>query len=123
MAAIALTTDTSNLTSISNDSSFDYVFAKQVQALGKKGDVVIALTTSDISKEKGGHSANIYQGIQAAKEKGMKVIGLLSEKSVEIGKMVDLAIHVPNKDTARIQEMHITILHIICDLVERELFG
>jgi D-sedoheptulose 7-phosphate isomerase len=122
LPAIALTTDTSILTSISNDSSYDNVFERQIKAFCNKGDVAIAITTSDVSFEKGGHSANIAKAIIAAKNKGVKTIGLISKKGIEISKMVDLAIIVPSYETPRIQEAHITIGHIICYLVEKELF-
>jgi len=123
LPALALTTDTSILTSIGNDSSFDEIFQKQIEAHCNKDDIVIAITTSDISKEKHGHSTNIYRGILAAKEKEAIVIGLLSIKGIEIGNLVDYSIKVPSIDTQRIQESHILILHIICDLVEKELFN
>ena len=122
LPALALTTDTSILTSIGNDSSFDEIFQKQIEAHCNKEDIVIAITTSDISKEKHGHSTNIYNGILAAKEKEAIVIGLLSIKGIEIGNLVDYSIKVPSIDTQRIQESHILILHIICYLVEKELF-
>jgi len=122
LPALALTTDTSILTSIGNDSSFDEIFQKQIEAHCNKDDIVIAITTSDISKEKHGHSTNIYKGILAAKEKEAIVIGLLSIKGIEIGNLVDYSIKVPSIDTQRIQESHILILHIICYLVEKELF-
>ena len=123
LAAISLTTDTSNLTSISNDSSFDEIFEKQIEALCNSNDVVIAITTSDISKEKHGHSANIYRGIVAAKQKGAKVVGMFSEKSRLAASLVDMPVLIPCSETSRIQECHITVMHIICELVERELFG
>ena len=122
LPALALTTDTSILTSIGNDSSFDEILQKQIEAHCNKDDIVIAITTSDISKEKHGHSTNIYKGILAAKEKEAIVIGLLSIKGIEIGNLVDYSIKVPSIDTQRIQESHILILHIICYLVEKELF-
>jgi len=123
LAAIALTTDTSILTSIGNDDGYDYVFEKQVKALCNEDDVVIAITTSDVSEEKGGHSANIANALKAAREKGAKIIGLFSDKTENALKMVDLPIKIPSRDTPRIQESHITIMHIICELVEEELFG
>lgn len=122
LPALALTTDSSILTSIGNDSSFDEIFEKQIEAFCQKDDVVIAITTSDISKEKYGHSTNLYKAILAAKKKGGITVGLLSIKGKEIGNLVDYSIKVPSTDTQRIQECHIMILHIICDLVERELF-
>jgi len=121
LSAMSLTTDTSILTSVGNDSSFDDIFKKQIEAHCNKNDVVIAITTSDVSLDDHGHSRNISKGIEASKTCGAKVIGLLSEKSHRAGKMVDIPIKVPSSDTARIQEAHITILHIICDLVEQKI--
>ncbi|MFA4819911.1 MAG: SIS domain-containing protein [Candidatus Aenigmatarchaeota archaeon] len=123
LPALALTTDTSNLTSISNDSTFDEVFEKQIMALCNSNDIVIAITTSDISEERHGHSANIYRGIMAAKQKNAKVIGMFSVKSKLAASLVDIPILIPSKETSRIQEAHITVMHIICELVENELFG
>ena len=123
LPAISLVTDTSVLTSIANDSGYDYVFSKQIEALGKRGDIAIAITTSDIELKKGGHSANIAQALLAAKKKGMIRIGFLSEKSKEVLELVDLAIQVPSNDTPRIQESHILIAHIICEIVEKRIFG
>lgn len=122
LPALALTTDSSILTSVGNDSSFDAIFEKQIEAFCEKDDIVIAVTTSDISKEKNGHSTNIYRGITAANALGAVTIGLLSIKGNEIGNLVKYSIKVPSTDTQRIQECHIMILHIICDLVEKELF-
>ena len=116
LPAIALTTDTSVLTSIANDYDYSKVFARQAEALAEKGDVVIGISTS-------GTSLSVIKGMQAAKEKGAKTIGLTGENGGELAKIVDLVLKVPSNDTPRIQEAHITILHIICHLVERELFG
>lgn len=123
LPAISLSTDTSNLTSISNDYGFDHVFAKQIKALGNEGDVLLVITTSDADQKKGGHSNNIWHAIIEAREKKMAIIGLLSEKSKQISAAVDLAIKIPAKQTSRIQEAQIVILHIICEIVENELFG
>lgn len=120
--AISLVTDTSNLSSIANDFGYDHVFSKQIEALGQEGDIVFALTTSDIEAKKGGHSANIYQGLLAARKKGLATIGLVSEKSQEILKLLDVAIKVPSKNTPRIQEAHLMVLHSICEIVEKKLF-
>lgn len=122
LPAIALTTDNSILTSVGNDAGFDYIFDKQIKALGNEGDILMVITTSDISMDKNGHSANIAKAILAGKEKGMKIIGLVSIKSKYILKYLDLALIVPHSDTPRIQEAHITILHIICEIVEKNLF-
>lgn len=122
LPAISLHTDTSGLTSISNDYGFDYIFSKQIHALGNKNDVLIVITTSDISTKKNGHSMNLYQAIITAKKKNIKIIGILSDKSKKIGKLVDIAIKVPAQSTPRTQEAHLVVLHIICELVENALF-
>jgi D-sedoheptulose 7-phosphate isomerase len=123
LAALALTTDTSVLTSISNDIGYDFTFSKQIEALCNKGDIAIAITTSDVELEKGGHSTNIANALIKAREVGTKTIGLFSEKTNKALQLVDLAIKVPSKNTPRIQESHELIYHIICELVEKELFG
>lgn len=119
--AIALTTDTSIITAISNDAGYEFIFSKQVEAIGGKDDILIVITTSDISFEDSGHSANIAKAIEVAKKRGLKIIGLVSEKSKLILKFLDSVLIVPHSDTPRIQEAHITLLHIICELVEKEL--
>lgn len=116
LPAIALTTDTSILTSIANDYDYSKVFARQAEALAEQGDVVIGISTS-------GTSLSVIKGIEAAREKGAKTIGLTGKNGGKLAKIVDLVLKVPSNDTPRIQEAHITILHIICHLVERELFG
>ncbi len=116
LPAIALTTDTSILTSIANDYDYSKVFARQVEALAEKGDVVIGISTS-------GTSLSVIKGIEVARERGAKTIGLTGESGGELAEVVDLVLKVPSNDTPRIQEAHITILHIICHLVERELFA
>lgn len=122
LPAIALTTDSSVLTSIANDSGYDYVFSKQIEALGEKGDIALAITTSDIEEKKGGHSANIAYALTAAKKKRLQTIGLVSVKSKKILKLLDIAIQIPSINTPRIQEAHIMIIHIICEIVEKLLF-
>ena len=112
--ALALSTNTSILTSISNDYSFDKIFSRQVEALGKQGDVVIGISTS-------GESLNVIEGILAARTAGIFTIGLTGGKGGKLSKVVDLAIIVPSSDTARIQEAHITVGHLICQLVEEQL--
>ena len=116
LASIALTTDTSNLTCIPNDSSFDAVFSRQVEALGKKGDVLIGITTS-------GNSPNVLRAFEAAKRLGIKTIGLLGKDGGPAAKACDHAIIVPHNTTSRIQEMHIAVGHILCGCVDAELFG
>jgi D-sedoheptulose 7-phosphate isomerase len=115
LPAIALTTDSSILTCLANDYSFDIVFARQIEGLAQKGDIVVGLSTS-------GNSRNVLAGCKKAKELGCKTIGLLGGDGGEIGKQVDLAVTVPGKATPRIQESHITIGHILCRLIEQELF-
>ena len=112
--AIALTTDTSALTAIGNDYGFDEVFARQVRALASRGDVVIGLSTS-------GNSENVLRALAAAGEAGAFRIGLGGRDGGKMTAACDLALIVPADDTARIQEMHITILHILCDTIETEL--
>ncbi len=114
LPALALTTDTSLLTAISNDRSFDFVFARQIQALGREGDIVLAISTS-------GNSPNVIEAVKEARALDIAVIGLLGAGGGEVAKLVDLALIVPNRDTPRIQEVHIAIGHIICQLIEDEL--
>lgn len=116
LPAIALTTDTSILTAVGNDYGFDEVFARQVEALATAGDVVLGISTS-------GHSANVIKALAVARERGCRTIGLLGRDGGRIAGMVDLALTVPSQETPRIQEAHQLIIHIICDLVEKELFG
>jgi D-sedoheptulose 7-phosphate isomerase len=114
--AIALTTDTSNLTAGSNDLGYENVFARSIEALGNSGDVLIAVTTS-------GTSENINRALRQAKERGLVSIGLLGKDGGKAKRLCDHAIIVPSDDTQRIQEGHITIGHIICGLVEKEMYG
>lgn len=119
LAAIALSTDTSTLTSIANDYRYEEVFSKQVQALGRRGDVLLAISTS-------GNSANVIEAIRVAHEKGIAVVALTGKKG---GKMSDLLapgdVHlcVPADKTARIQEVHLLTLHCLCDGIDQLLFG
>jgi D-sedoheptulose 7-phosphate isomerase len=112
--AIALTTDSSILTSLSNDYSFDTVFSRQCESLVNNGDVVIGISTS-------GNSKNVYNGLITAKKFGGYTIGLLGNEGGNISKIVDISIIVDSKSTPRIQEAHRTIYHIICELVEKKL--
>jgi len=116
LPAIALTTDSSVLTSIANDYDYSRIFARQVEALAKEGDVVIGISTS-------GSSSNVIEAVKTAKEKGAKTVGFTGNKGGKLAELVDFVISVPSDETPRIQESHITIFHIICCLVERELFG
>ncbi len=115
LPAVALTTDTSIITSIGNDYSFEEIFSKQVQALGCKGDIAIAISTS-------GNSANVLKAVEAARHMGIYTIGF-SGISGRLRKMTDLAFCVDCAETARIQEVHILLAHIICDLTERMIFN
>ena len=113
LPAIALTTDTSNLTSIANDYSFDDVFLKQVEAIGKKGDIVIGISTS-------GNSSNVFKALDKAKDMGIKTVGFLGKDGGKIKEICDLALVVPSNSTPRIQEIHGFVIHIICEMVEDE---
>jgi len=115
LPAIALTTDTSILTSISNDYGYADSFAKQVKALGKEGDVAIGISTS-------GSAANVLKAIKAAKEMGLKTVGLAGRDGGELAKLVDIALVVDSQIVPRIQEVHITIGHVLCEMVDRMLF-
>jgi len=114
LAGIALTTDSSALTCIGNDYAFDEVFARQLRALGRAGDVLIGISTS-------GNSANVVKAVQAAREMNITVIGLLGRDGGALKPLSDVAIVVPSKVTARIQEAHILIGHTLCGLIEHEL--
>lgn len=114
LAGIALTTDSSALTCIGNDYAFDEVFARQLRALGRAGDVLIGISTS-------GNSANVVKAVQAAREMSITVIGLLGRDGGALKTLSDVAIVVPSQVTARIQEAHILIGHTLCGLIEHEL--
>lgn len=114
LAAIALTTNTSVLTALANDYGYEVIFAKQIEALGQKNDLVIGISTS-------GRAKNVILGLRQAKKMGLKTIALSGGDGGEIVKLADLAIIVPSSITARIQEAHITIGHIFSELVEEEL--
>jgi len=115
LPAIALTTDTSILTSVSNDFTFSEIFAKQLRALGKESDVAIGITTT-------GNSPNIIKAFEVAKEMGMKTVAFTGNDGGAVGKMVDFPLVVPSTSTPRIQEAHILIGHILCEMVEHSLF-
>ena len=116
LPAIALTTDTSNITAGGNDIGFENVFARSVEGLGSDGDVLIAISTS-------GNSSNIVKAVEKAKEKGMKVIGFLGGSGGKLKPLADVAVIIPSSSVQRIQEGHITVAHIICELTERGLFA
>jgi D-sedoheptulose 7-phosphate isomerase len=115
LPAIALTTDTSILTSISNDLAFNEVFAKQIRALGKEGDVAVGLSTS-------GNSSSVIRAFEVAKEMGIKTVALTGNDGGVLVKLADIALIVSSTSTPRIQEAHILIGHILCEMVEHQLF-
>lgn len=116
LPAIALTTDTSNLTAGGNDIGFENVFARNVEGLGNPDDILIVISTS-------GNSANLIKAVETAHAKMMKVIGFLGGNGGKLKEKVDHSIIIPSTSTQRIQEGHITIAHIICELVEETLYG
>ena len=116
LPAIALNVNTSIITAIGNDYDFSLIFSRQVEALTRRGDVAVGISTS-------GNSLNVIYALKRASELGAKTIALTGGTGGTLASVADLALIVPSSDTARIQEIHITIGHIICDLVEKELFG
>jgi len=116
LPAIALTTDTSILTAIGNDYGYDYVFARQIEALGQEGDVFFAISTS-------GNSKNIVRAIEASRAKGMKVVGFTGQAGGKMADLCDVCFRVPSPETPRIQEGHEALGHLICALIEQEIFG
>ncbi len=114
LAAIALTTDTSILTSIGNDYAYERVFVRQIEALGRPGDVALGISTS-------GASANVLAALDAAHARGLRTIALTGKDGGAIGKAASIHINVAEASTARIQEVHLTVIHAICELVERSL--
>ena len=112
LPAIALTTDTSNLTALANDFGYETVFQRQVEALGQPGDVAIGLSTS-------GHSPNVLAAVKTAREMGLKTMALTGRDGGPLGRLVDVALIVPSDSTQRIQESHITTGHILCELIEQ----
>ena len=119
LPAIALTTDTSTLTSIANDYDYKDIFSKQVRALAHEGDLLLAISTS-------GNSPNVVRAIDAAHERGVTVVALSGRDGGEIAKKLhenDIEIRVPARNTARIQEVHLLSIHCLCDLIDAQLFG
>mgnify|MGYP002784351344 CR=1 FL=1 len=112
MAAVALTSDPSVLTSIANDYGFDRVFARQLEALGRAGDVALAISTS-------GNSPNVVAGLTTARAMGIRTIALTGRDGGAAGRAADRHVNVPSTSTPRVQEVHRTLLHVLCDLVER----
>ena len=118
LPAMALTTDSSTLTSIANDYSYDYIFAKQIKALGAAGDLLLAISTS-------GNSSNVIRAIDAAQDRGMTVVALTGHDGGEMAPALidsDIEIRVPSDRTARIQEVHLLIIHCLCDAIDQSLF-
>ena len=119
LPAIALTTDSSTITSIANDYSYEEVFSKQIRALGQAGDVLLAISTS-------GNSANVVQAIHAAHDRNMHVVALTGRDGGQIAPLLlpdDVEIRVPSNVTARVQEVHLLVIHSLCDLIDHQLFG
>lgn len=119
LPAIALTTDSSTLTSIANDYSYNEVFSKQIRALGKEGDILLAISTS-------GHSSNVIQGIKAAHDREMTVIALTGRDGGNTASLLgpeDVEVRIPSSSTARIQEVHLLVIHCLCDYIDNALFG
>lgn len=114
LEAISLTTDTSNITAIGNDFGFEYIFSRQCEAIAKKGDVFIAFSTS-------GNSLNVLNAIKIAKKKGCKVLGFTGKSGGKLKQVSDIVIRVPSSETSKIQEIHRTVAHIICELVEQKI--
>lgn len=115
LPALALTANTSDLTAIGNDYGFDRIFARLVEAHGASGDVAVALSTS-------GNSPNVLAGVEAARERGLRTVGLTGRSGGKLAGRVDVPIVVPSDRTPRIQEVHITIVHVLCELVDAALF-
>ncbi|MFH1313364.1 MAG: D-sedoheptulose 7-phosphate isomerase [Candidatus Eisenbacteria bacterium] len=115
LPAFALTTNTSLLTAQANDLGFDTVFSRQIESLGREGDVLIAISTS-------GNSPNILRGAETARDMGIKVVGLTGRDGGKLAPMSDIAISVPSDDVPRIQEAHIAIGHLICEFAENTFF-
>ena len=116
IAAVALTTDTSILTAIANDYTYARVFARQIEAIGRAGDVLLAISTS-------GQSASVLEALAAAKAGGITTVALTGRDGGPAGAAADVHLNVPSPSTARVQEVHRTLLHAMCELVERELYG
>ena len=115
LPAIALTTDTSIITAVTNDYSYEGLFSRQIEALGKEGDIFVGISTS-------GNSENIVQATNKAKEIGLKTVLLLGKNGGKLREMGDYTLTIPSNDTARIQESHILVIHLLCDIIEKQLF-
>jgi D-sedoheptulose 7-phosphate isomerase len=114
LPAMALTVDTSVLTSVANDYSYKQVFARQIEALGQPGDVAVGISTS-------GESPNVVAGLQAARARGMKTIALTGRDGGTVGPAAEIHVNVPDENTARVQEVHRTLLHVMCEVIESDL--
>ena len=112
LPALALSTDSSVLTAIGNDYAFDQVFARQIEALGRRGDVAIGISTS-------GRSSNVVKALRAAREAGLRTVAFTGRQGGEVGAAADIHVNVRSESTARVQEVHRTLLHVMCELVER----
>ena len=115
LPALALSVNTSILTSIGNDYGFEYTFSRQVEALAKKGDVCIGISTS-------GKARNVIEAIKRAREIGAKTIAFTGGDGGELARLAELSLVVPSSDTPRIQDVHVTVIHLICEQVEKEIF-
>lgn len=115
LPAIALTTDSSILTSVGNDTDFESLFSRQIEALGVKGDVACAISTS-------GNSPNVIKGVEAASAAGLKTLGLAGRGGGKLAPLVDLCLTVPHRETSRIQEVHAMLIHFFCQIVEDTLY-
>ncbi|MGZ5207503.1 MAG: D-sedoheptulose-7-phosphate isomerase [Sulfuricurvum sp.] len=114
--SLALTTDTSNLTAIGNDYGYDKVFSRQLEGMAQEGDLFIGISTS-------GNSQNVINAFESAKERGVITVALVGRDGGKMAQMADFALIIPSNATPRIQESHILIGHILCDIIEKELFG
>ena len=119
LPAFALTTDSTTITAIANDYSFNEIFSKQIRALGHEGDILLTVTTS-------GTSANTVQAVQAAHDRNMKIVALTARDGGDVTRLLnheDIEIRVPTQSAARAQEMHLLVIHALCDLIDRQIFG
>lgn len=116
LRAIALSTDTSILTSVGNDTSFNYIFSRQIEALGDAGDIAIGLSTS-------GRSPNVLEALKVAKQKGLITVAINGEKGGDLGPLADYLIAVPGRSTPRLQEVHLFLLHLLAEAIEMRLFA
>ncbi len=116
LPSLALTTDTSALTAIGNDYGYEYIFSRQLEGLGVEGDLFIGISTS-------GNSQNVINAFESAKKRGITTVALTGRDGGKMGQMADFAVIIPSNATPRIQESHLLVEHIICDIIEKEIFG